>query len=266
MKTNPTSWLGAAAALLLTFAVQPAQAALVLYNPGDLILAFRASGGQGQAESILVNLGPASTFNTAAPTDVIQLSLGDLGADLSLHFGSNWHERTDLTWAVFGSNTTDIPSATLYASRAQTTFGVDAAAWPGLTNASNRTTTRNAIISVATAFDSLEALANSPVAAKQTNSAGAESYAAQVSGSTDFGGVSQWTNIEGNFGVGSEALNLFRVGSTTANLGKFTITNAGVVSFNGTAVDIGAVPEPSKAILALVGMGAILMRRRRAAL
>jgi hypothetical protein len=265
MKKNRTSWLAAGASLLLAAFAPQAQSAQVVYNTGDIILAFRASAGQGELESLLVNVGPASTFTVGIGTSVINdLSLGNLGADLVAQFGANWYSRTDLTWAVFGSNDPANPAATLYASRAQSTFGTDATAWPGLSNAANRTATRSAIQSVAAAFDTLDATANSTVAALQTNSAAASSYKQQVTGgSTDFGSVSQWTNIEGNFGPGSEALNLFRVAASTTNLGKFTISELGQVTFNGTNVDITAVPEPSKALFGMMGSAAIFLRRRR---
>jgi len=264
MKRNRISWLAAGASFLLAAFSPQAQAAQVIYNTGDLLLAFRASAGQGQNESLLVNIGPSGTFTGAGANDVINLSLGNLGTDLVNQFGANWHERTDLSWSVFGANNPAVTTAELFASRAQLTFGTNATAWPGISNNANRVTTRSAIVSVANAFDLLDATTNSTVAALQTNSSDVSSYSRQVTfGSFDFGTVSQWTNIEGNFGAGSEALNLFRVLSSTTNLGKFTISEAGQVTFNGTAVDITAVPEPSKALFGMMGTGALFLRRRR---
>lgn len=267
MKRNRTSWLAAGASLLLAAFSPHAQAAQVLYNTGDLVLAFRASGGQGAAESLLVGIGPASTFTAGINTSIVNdLALGNLGADLVAQFGATWYDRTDLTWSVFGANTG--VNTILYGSRAQTTFGTDAVGWPVLTDVTDRNTVRGAIQSVQNNFDTLEATANSTVAALQTNGSGAEKYSQQVTGgSTDFSGVSQWTNIEGNFGPGEEALNLFRVtgvAGTTQNLGKFTISTSGQVTFNGTNVNIaGAVPEPSKALFGMMGSAALLLRRRR---
>lgn len=265
MKKNRTSWLAAGASLLLAAFAPQAQSAQVLYNTADLILAFRASAGQGQNESLLVNIGPSSTYTLAGANDVINLSLGNLGADLVAQYGANWYDRTDLSWSVFGANDPAVTTAELFASRAQLTYGTNATAWPGISNNANRVTTRSAIVSVANNFDTLNATANSTVAALQTNSSDVSSYSRQVTvGSFDFGTVSQWTNIEGTFGTGSEALNLFRVFSSTTNLGKFTISEAGQVTFNGTAVDITAVvPEPSKAMFGMVGSAAIFLRRRR---
>ncbi len=266
MKQNRTTWLAAGASLLLAAFAPQAQSAQVVYTPGDLVLAFRASGGQGAANSLLVGIGPASSFTAGINSSIVNnLSLGDLGAELVAQYGATWFDRTDLTWSVFGANTG--VNAVLYASRAQTTFGTDAVGWPVLADPTDRSTTRNNIQSVTNNFDTLDAATNSTVAALQLNGSGAEKYSQQVTGgSTDFSGVSQWTNIEGNFGVGSEALNLFRVtgtAGTTQNLGKFTISNAGQVTFNGTNVDIAAVPEPSKALFGMMGAGALFLRRRR---
>lgn len=262
MKLNRNSWLAAGASLLLAAFSSPAQSAQVLYNAGDLVLAFRASGGQGEAQSLLVNIGAASQF-TGANGSSFSLSLGDLGGALSSQFGSTWYDRTDLSWSVFGANTTTNPI--LYTSRAQTPFGVDAASWTFLSDVTDRNTVRGAIQSVTNNFDTLEASAFSTVAALQTNGSGPESYKQQVTGgSTDFSNVSQWTNIEGSFGPGSEGLNLFRItnsASTTGNLGQFTISTGGTVTFNGVA----AVPEPSKTVFAMLGVGALFLRRRRPA-
>lgn len=265
MKIHRNSWLAAGASLLLALVAQPVHAAQVLYNTGELLLAFRASSGQGASQSLLVNIGAASTYQSASSTAVIDLALGNLGADLVSQFGADWYDRTDLTWSVFGANDTSSPNAILWASRAQTTYGTDATPWPLLSEPGDRTATRANIASVTSAFDVLDATANSTLAALQSNSSSASSYAQQVTaGVTDFGSSSQWTNIEGSFGVGEEALNLFRLtGSSTTNFGKFTISTTGQVTFNGTAVVLGAVPEPSKAVFAMLGAGALLLRRRR---
>lgn len=254
MKLNRNTWLVAGASLLLAFTTQSAQAATVVYNPGDLVLAFRATANQGVGESLLVNVGPASTF-TGAGASPINLSLGNLGADLVAQFGAGWADRTDLTWSVFGASTGASPI--LYAS------SIESTPWPVLSDPTDRLTVRGAITSVTGNFDTLDATANSTVAALQTNGSGAEHYKFQVTaGSTDFSNVSGWTNIEGTFGPGSEALNLFRVtgsAGTTGNLGQFTISSTGVVTFTGVA----AVPEPSKAVFAMLGAGALFLRRRR---
>lgn len=264
MKTNRTSWLAAGISLLLASFVPAARAATVAYTTGDLVLAFRADGGTGASQSLLIGIGAASLYNAAVGNPNLTLNVGTFGADLLATYGSGWFDRTDLTWSVFGANDTANPSATLYASRAQTTFGTSAAAWPVLTNASHRTATRGEISAVTTAFAGLEATANSAVSALQTNSSDPSSYSQQVTfGSTDFGSLSQWTNIQGNFGPGSEALSLFRLNASTTNLGAFTISNAGAVTFSGTSVNI--VPEPSKAVFSMLGTTLLLLRRRRPA-
>lgn len=267
MKINRTSWLAAGLSLLLASFVPAARAATVAYTTGDLVLAFRADGGTGASQSLLIDIGAASLYNAAVGNPNLVLNVGTFGADLVSTYGANWYDRTDLAWSVFGANDTASPSAILYASRPETTFGTAASAWPTLTDPGDRTNTRTNISQVTTAFAGLDATANSTVSALQTNSSDPGSYSQQVTfGSTDFGSLSQWTNIQGNFGAGSEALSLFRLNSSTTNLGAFTISDAGAVTFSGTSVNIaGAAPEPSKAVFSMLGATVLLMRRRRPA-
>jgi MYXO-CTERM domain-containing protein len=80
-----------------------------------------------------------------------------------------------------------------------------------------------------------------------------------TAGTTDFGSLSGWSSIEGDFGSGTSgtALDLYRIGgSWVSQLGTFTLTDAGVLNFT-------AVPEPSSAGTALALAGAALARRRR---
>ena len=267
MKINRTSWLATGISLLLASFVPAARAATVAYTTGDLVLAFRADGGTGASQSLLIGIGAASQYNAAVGNPNLTLNVGTFGSDLVSTYGANWYDRTDLTWSVFGANDTANPSATLYASRAQTTFGTAASPWPTLTAPGDRTATRAAISGVTTAFAGLQATANSTVSALQTNSSDPSSYSQQVTfGSTDFGSLSQWTNIQGNFGPGSEALSLFRLNASTTNLGAFTVSDAGAVTFSGTSVNIAAaVPEPSKAVFSMLGASVLLLRRRRPA-
>ena len=69
---------------------------------GDLILGFKATGGQGLATNLEVNLGPASAFYNAAAgsTDVLtRLAV----ADLVEVYGANWASRDDLFWGIAGT-------------------------------------------------------------------------------------------------------------------------------------------------------------------
>ena len=87
-------------ALAGTAALLPSTStAAIIYADGDLLLGFRATGGQGGSTDYLVNLGSASSIvNSLAP---ITFSLGNIGADLSTLFGS-WSTRADVLWSVSG--------------------------------------------------------------------------------------------------------------------------------------------------------------------
>ncbi|MDB6116763.1 MAG: sorting protein, partial [Verrucomicrobiaceae bacterium] len=203
---------------------------------GDIFLGVRASGGQGSGTSYIINVGNDSAFRGAAAGSI--LDLGSIDADLSSAFGSNWKTRADLSWGVFGTRNQANP--TLYGSRAQSPFGSSAVAYPAL-DQSGRAATNTEIVSLLDAYSSLESTGNAK-AAKQSNNPVAGSYNYQVgtAGTSDFGSLSQWTSIEGNFANGATrtALDLFRYSGNTSTgvntaerLGAFSISSAGGVSF-----------------------------------
>lgn len=207
-------------------------------SDGDIFLGFRASGGQGSGVSVLVNVGNDTTFRNAAPGTTLNLNgLGDIGTDLATTFGADWHERPDVFWGFFGARNNANPP--VYASRAQNPVGAPAPDWTALaTNA--RTATKNKIISVVTAYQGLEATGNSLVTGVQTNALNDGSYNFQITGgTTSFGTLSQWTNIQDSFGAGAAgtALDFFRLSGSTqkgdvvSRLGTFAITSDGSLSF-----------------------------------
>lgn len=239
MKLQRTNLLTLGAAWLLT--MQAAVAAPVTTpSDGDIFLGVRASGGQGSGVSYIVNVGSDTSFRNAAPGST--LSLSNLSADLAATFGANWNTRADLYWGVFGARNNANPS--VYSSRAQLPVGTPAADLNALSTAA-RVSTKNQIISVITAYQGLEATGNNPKAAVQTNNSSSGSYNQQVvGGTTSFGTLSQWTDIEGNFGAGAAgtALDLFWLYNTSSQgdlvnrVGAFTISSGGAVSFTAAPV------------------------------
>lgn len=225
-----------AATLLLT-AGAAHSAPVVTPAAGDIFLGVRVTGGTGSGTSYIVNIGNDSTFRNATAGTV--LDLGTLGTDLTETFGSNWHSRSDLYWGVFGTRNQANP--VVYGSREQSRFGSSSAGFPPLALAA-RTSTNTQIISFIDAYANLEATTDNAKAAKQINNATSASYNYQVAteGTSDFGGLSGWTSIEGNFNNGARrtALDLFRYAGNTSTgintaerLGSFTITSNGSVSF-----------------------------------
>ncbi len=85
----------------LGLTVKPASAAAVSYSNDDLFLGFYASGGTGSSFDYLVNIGQASIYRDA--TGAFALNIGDIGADLSATYGSDWNTRSDLYWAFLAA-------------------------------------------------------------------------------------------------------------------------------------------------------------------
>lgn len=199
---------------------------------GEIYVGFRSSNS---SESYIVKLGQDTTFRQAT-SSISLTNLGNIGADLTATFGEDWSSNKDVHWGVFGVITG--PASVLYTSRERNPVTQNTLAWPGL-DTTSRNTTASQITSVLESlggYKSLQATANSPVGAIQPNSANASSYNFQVAsaGNNDFGSLSQWSSIEGDFGggVAGTALDLYRIGSAVVRVGYFTISAAGDIQFN----------------------------------
>lgn len=208
---------------------------------GDLYVAFRATGGTGGSDSYIVKLGQDTPFRSAAAGTTITVSgLGNIATDLVSKYGANWHSRPDVFWGIFGVR----PSANsiIYSSRERDPVGTVSPSW-SLLDQTARNTTSSQITSVLESiggYKGREATANSPVATFQPNSSSASSYAYQVGtpGTNDFGSLSEWTSIEGDFGGGASgtALDLYRTANSgVSRVGHFTISNAGVIQFTAAS-------------------------------
>lgn len=263
--SRPSSLTASIVSASLLAGIITARAATVATPaPGDLLLAFRAAGGQGASVSYLVNIGSDLTFRNATPGITFTVSTGDIASDLASAYGSSWSSRTDLYWSVFGARQS--VSSSLYATREQLPAGSASSPWPAL-NQTARNATATSVIDVISGlggFTGSNASPNNPNATFQTNSASSSSYAQQVAtaGTTDFGSLSQWTGIEGSFssGLAGSALDLYRIGSTgTSTLGTFSLSAPGSLSFT-------PVPEPATAALTLAVGTFILHHRRRSLL
>ena len=110
--------------------------AAITANLNDLILGFRATGGQGQSVNLEVDLGPISNYSgvaSSANAVVTQLNVADIVAA----YGSNWATRTDLYWGIVGSTGrissgpagATQPAPTVWATCAETTVGTQSTPW-----------------------------------------------------------------------------------------------------------------------------------------
>jgi len=256
----------------------PAKAAT--FVAGDVLLGFRVSGGAGAGTDTIVNLGQADTIYRDATSNIA--SVVDLSSVLSLYGASGaWANRSDLTWGAVavrsnantgsGVGNDGDPARTNYLTTAQTAYnpGTQTSTALEITSGTSRGTVANNIVALNTLFSGTTA----------AGTVGGLDYI--TIGSSD---PSSWTSLiaNSNFGLGSPieassasgidatGLDLYRIlhisntATPTGTIGvgswegTFKISSAGVVGF-----DVNAVPEPSRAVLAALGLGGLLLRRRR---
>jgi hypothetical protein len=251
------------------------RAGATTFLAGDLLLSFRASGGTGSDKNVVVNLGSALGYRDATSN---LTNIADIGSLLTTNYGSNWFNRADLFWGVAGVAQTDQfaspidgdPTRTNYLTRAQTSYnpGVKTSTAWSVTGSTSRANIANNITTFAGNFD---AFSNAVTNTAVLDATAGGSWNSFNNGSSTFGGVSG--TIEGNFasGTGATALDLYRILNSTSGAvpsgtvgvgsweGSFTINNSGQVGFAAAPI-----PEPSRALLAGLGLGGIAFRRRRA--
>ena len=132
--------------------------------------------------------------------------------------------------------------------------------------ANARASVANAIVGLAGNYDAFStAVTNTALLPSTTGS----TWTSNNDGSSSF---TLAGTVEGNVGAGASgtALDLYRILNTTSGAsptgtvgvgsweGTFTISNGGVVGFA-----VAAVPEPSRALLAGLGLAGVAFRRRR---
>ena len=98
----------------------------------DLIMGFRAGGGQGSGSNLEINLGPSSTYSGLAPNTSFVVP-GLSVVDLVSTYGANWDDRNDLAFGIAGAtgagSFNGIPARTIWASNAETTPGTLSSPW-----------------------------------------------------------------------------------------------------------------------------------------
>lgn len=241
--------------------------AVTTYTADDLVIGFRQAGN---ANSLLVNLGQAFNYRdtTAGFTPISGLT--GLGADLASAFGSDWYTTQSggaITWGVVGAVGASAVSGglvtdgarTLYGTRAETTFGTQSTAY-NRQSTSLQSTPSTAIQTMGSVFAGQTLSGGYNVGLLQANST-SNSWNSYLS-TTQFGYNGIW-NLEGTLSSGS-ALDLFRMatGSGSGSYeGTFTIASDGAVSFGASPP--GSVPEPGRFAFLGLGLGGLMLRRRR---
>jgi hypothetical protein len=228
----------------------------------DLILGFHATGGQGQAIDLEVDLGNISNFYDAAVGSTLPLPALSL-QDLSDAYGASWSTRTNLFWGAIattgranGTSDNHAPVGTLWATDPD-----GQPAWQ-----------RGSVFAQKTASAALEAVftpgsagslygatatSNSSVAADITaSSPGSWSAEDLKTLGTSFGYFNPTIdNVVSNVAVVSELYELQPGSGAGTDLGELELSPSGL-SFI-------AVPEPSAGVLVAVGLGSIVFLRRR---
>ena len=228
----------------------------------DLILGFRASGGTGQTVNLEVDLGNISNFYDAVAGSTNLLTALSV-QDLNDAYGVNWSTRTNLFWGAFATTgratgTTDghAPVGTLWA-----TDPGGQPAWQ-----------RGSLFAQKDASASLEAVfvpgsagslygatptTNSSVAADiNTSQPGSWSSEDLKTVGTSFGYFNPTIdNGVSNGTVVSELYELQPGSGPGIDLGELVLSPSGL-SFI-------AIPEPSAGVLVAIGLGSIVLLRRR---
>ena len=257
---------------------------------GDLLLGFRVTGGTGAGTDLIVRAGPSGTAGIGnavtfrdASTNIA--SVVDVGAELAAIYGAGWATRADLSWGVVG-----VRSAT--ASNGTAVNGQTPGRSPfiGIAQSSSNPATQSSAAPDLSAAASLRTNISNEANTINTNFAATAdtgvSSAEAIYLSSSLGGG--WTDRQSTYftlpggteasnasGIDNTGLDLYWITNTNTGAqdngaavtstigqgiyqGSFQISDAGVVSFNVTAV-----PEPSRALLAGLGLAGIAFRRRR---
>ncbi len=254
--------------------------AALTFNNGDLILAFQATSGTGSDKNVFFNLGSGTGFRDGAN----QGTVGNVGATLSLTYGSNWYDRSDLFFGVVGNfnqnPTSGIgsrdpvdgdPSRTFYLSSATSVPGA-ALLIPGATYSSSALgTAGNSVSSMEGIFPSLTELASGAAVLDETtqpvewqNSWSNYNPTPGASFNTFTGGIQQ------SFGKAGDTtyVDIQRVLATNTGANPTGIvgggTYEGTIGISNTG-EISAIPEPSASLLLVAAGAALSLRRRRQA-
>lgn len=245
-----------ACAMLL---IQVGQAALP-YSDGDILLGFRATGGEGATTDYLINIGSITQFTSTSGQ--LSVNVGNIATDLSNTFGADWKTRSDVLWSVSGVQKVagnGFPSNnTMFVSRAELTPGTQSVPWTRA-SAFGAGTPAGKILSMsgsagyaagATADQTISP--NNPKALLQSTNA-VNSYASFQPGGSNTVGTSAFAffnaagGIEGNFanGTSGSVLDFYKLEPGSGNavlVGGFKLDNNGNLTL---VTDISVFAPPA---------------------
>jgi hypothetical protein len=297
MKNNILAKFAAFAALLGVAAT--AHAAGITIGANDLVLGFQDASNSIQID--LTNTLSATTVQNGATVDLGSFNIntalsspGNGGTTGAAGYGSTWASTAGISWTVFGKDTNNFyaamgqsaPSSTLGSgpATANSTLAV------GANTASAQSSVSTMYSTMVTEPNSVQirnglAAGNPILGAKYTNASTASVNSidkAGVGSGVAFGtfqnpsllNTTVTTTTTGTTGLLAgkvySAVDLYQFSGTgptfTSNfLGTLALTNTGELFF--TAAQAAAIPEPSTyaALLGVVTLGVVAIRRRRQA-
>jgi len=248
------------AALVVMAGLAASASAQISANPGDLVLGFYATGGQGQNVNLEVDLGSVAQFSNLAAGQV--LTLPKLAAaDLVSTYGANWNSRTDLWWGVVGTagrvatGPGGQPATTLWATRAQPALGTQSTPWtPASRNAqSNPSALIEALLAGAPGSLTGATATTNSASAAAINAGTAGSYTVQdtTQPGTSFGffnpSIDNGTNIPASSYAASDLYEVQPAASAAKYLGTFGLSAGGSLIFTTTPSNFPA-PNPGRLI------------------
>ena len=249
--------LGAAA-----FALTASQAGAqqVQAQTSDLLLCFETTTGVGSTINLEVDLG-----NFASPS-VMSLNIA---TDLVNDYGSNWASRTDLTWAVIGTNYQSTPPGkyTLIGS-ALDSAGAGTSVGPNKQSQSGENIPSTDINNTYSLFNGGNATAGATVYSETVdNTTGGSFGEDQIALDTSiFQHLEQGMPDDGSFSGNQSSVDLWEsIGGSNPSTG--TVSDINTITLNDAGqITVGAVPEPSTwASIALGAAALVGLRRRRSA-
>jgi MYXO-CTERM domain-containing protein len=260
----------------ISAAALPANAAT--FVAGDLLLGFRATGGTGATDNLIVNLGQADTVYRSATSNIA--SVVDIGSLLTSTYGTGWDARSDLFWGIVGNASNDEfataidgdPGVTNYLTKKQSSLnpGTKSSTSPTAASSTARGNIANSITGLNGAFAAATDSVADGISAVVVGTTSANSWSAGIAGSNFSLGSA--IDAASASGIDATGLDLYRILNTNTDAaptgtvgtgsweGTFKISSTGVVGFD---VSPAAIPEPSRAMLAALGLGGLIFRRRR---
>jgi hypothetical protein len=264
------------------------------FTNGDLILGIQAASGTGSDKNVFFNLGsgtyhrdnPGYNFGVATSGNnpfgtAGQTKIGNIGATLTLAFGTNWYSRSDLYFGVVGNRdeqpasgigsrapVAGDPSRTFYLSTPTATVA-SGALYAANTFSSFSLGTAGTYLSglegilpgLATEGDGAAILTQGSQPVQWNNSWSHWNPTPGAAFAVFTGGIQQHLGQ----GTAETYVDLQRVLATNTGASPAGLVGGGTYETSfaiGSDGSVFAVPEPSAALLGGLGMLALLRRRR----